>query len=169
MKGYEYVKRTREYLDYLEEHLSNVQKAWEVLKIKCKDMRFIYDDYIYHTLDNLIYNHDLSKFSKDEFTQYREAFFPVSECRSLDSAWDHHKDNNPHHWENWTKQEYTNPYEWEINCVHMIIDWMAMGFKFNDTAQIYYEKNKDKIILPDYAVLFIYEIFNRIKGETNEN
>jgi hypothetical protein len=165
VKGYEYIKRTREYLDYLEEHLSNVQKAWEILKSKCEDMRFILDDYVYQTLDNEIYNHDLSKFSEFEFVQYREAFFQGATAftpLSLDRAWEHHKENNPHHWENWTKQEYVSPYEWEINCVHMIIDWMAMGFKFNDTAQIYYEKNKDKIILPDYAITFIYEIFNKI-------
>jgi hypothetical protein len=44
----------------------------------------------------------------------------------------------------------------------MVIDWMAMGYKFGDTAQQYYEKNKEKIKLPGYAVKFMYEIFNRI-------
>ena len=44
----------------------------------------------------------------------------------------------------------------------MIIDWMAMSYKFEDTAQEYYEKNKDRINLPDYVEKFIYEIFSRI-------
>lgn len=56
----------------------------------------------------------------------------------------------------------SDPYAWEVHCVHMVIDWMAMGYKFNDNAKIYYERNKDKIKLPEYAVVFIYEIFNRI-------
>jgi hypothetical protein len=44
----------------------------------------------------------------------------------------------------------------------MVIDWMAMGIKFNDTAQSYYEKNKDKIDLPEKGVKFIYEIFEKV-------
>jgi hypothetical protein len=54
------------------------------------------------------------------------------------------------------------PIEWAVHCTHMVIDWMAMGYKFGDTAQQYYEANKDKIELPDYAVDFIYEIFKRL-------
>ena len=44
----------------------------------------------------------------------------------------------------------------------MVLDWMAMGYKFGDTAQEYYEKNKEKIELPDWAIEFIYEIFRRV-------
>jgi len=45
----------------------------------------------------------------------------------------------------------------------MVLDWMAMGYKFGDTAQEYYEKNKEKIKIPSWAVDFIYQIFDRIK------
>ena len=50
----------------------------------------------------------------------------------------------------------------EINCVHMVVDWIAMGFEMGDTAKEYYEANKDKINLPGWAVKFIDEIFDRI-------
>jgi len=36
----ERIKKTREYLDYIEEHYMNVQKAWKELQQKCKEMRF---------------------------------------------------------------------------------------------------------------------------------
>ena len=125
-----------------------------------------WDDYVYWSIDAEIKTHDLSKFSPEEFTQYRESFYPVGGAgkASLDKAWQHHIENNPHHWENWTKQKYSNPHEWEINCVCMVVDWMAMGYKFGDTAQEYYESNKSKIKLPDYAVKYIYEIFEGIGG-----
>lgn len=54
---------------------------------------------------------------------------------------------------------------WIIHCVHMILDWMAMGMKFGDTAQQYYESNKSRIHLPEYAEEFMYEIFSRINGD----
>jgi len=43
-----------------------------------------------------------------------------------------------------------------------VIDWVAMGFKFNDTAKEYYEKNKHEINLPDWAIKLMYEIFDCI-------
>jgi len=30
----------------------------------------------------------------------------------------------------------------------MVLDWMAMGLKFGDTAEEYYENNRDKIKIP---------------------
>lgn len=166
------IEKTREYLDYLESHINNVLKAWEVLKRTCKDMRFVWDDYYFQHIQRAVELHDISKLSEKEFVQYRKHFFPLNaaEKNSTDfiTAWEHHKLHNPHHWENWTnKQDRFGDNRWEINCVHMVLDWMAMGYFFEDTAQQYYESNKDKIILPDYAVEFIYEIFERVEeGES---
>ncbi len=164
------INKTRDYLNYIENHIWNVQKAWNLLKQKCKDMRFIHDDWYFNSINNLIENHDLSKLSEFEFIQYRKRFFPTEKEKEIgidvkifEKAWEHHKENNPHHWENWTKQKFKNPYEWEIHCVCMVCDWIGMSFEFGDSAQEYYEKNKNKIELPDYAIDFIYEIFKRIK------
>lgn len=161
----EQIKKTREYLDYVEEHVLNVQKAWNVLKEKCKTMRFIWDDFYYFSITDEIYRHDLSKLSENEFIQYRKSFYPTNleEKYNMSTAWEHHKKHNPHHWENWTTKTLIHPNTWEIYCVHMVCDWMAMGYKFGDTAKQYYESNKEKIKLPKYAINFIYEIFNAIK------
>jgi hypothetical protein len=170
MKTLDLIKKTREYLDYIEEHVLNVHKAWDELKEKCKDMRFMFDDFHYFTVQDAIENHDYTKLSQEEFVPYRQYFFTLKdECKnkeSFEKAWEHHKNNNPHHWEEWTKNigKTGYPNEWEFHCVHMVCDWMAMGYKFGDTAQSYYEKNKDKIEITDkYAIEFIYEIFKRIK------
>lgn len=165
MNAFEYIQRTREYLDYLEEHITNVQRAFEEVRRKCYDMRFIYDDYCYWELKSAVRHHDLSKFSKEEFTQYREKFFPVEgeTGEGFSSAWENHKKENTHHWENWTQRDTFNPYEWEINCTHMVIDWLAMGYKFNDTPRAFFEKNREKIHIPEHAIEFIYEIFERLE------
>ena len=160
----EKAEKTRDYLDYIEEHYSNVQQAWIKVQEKCKDMRIISDDYYFSFLNEEIEEHDLSKLSADEFIQYRKSFFKtdMEPETELDTAWECHKQSNLHHWENWTTKSFSDPNEWEVHCAHMVIDWVAMGYKFGDTAKTFYEKNKDKILLPVYAVEFMYEIFNRV-------
>ena len=160
----EMITRTKEYLNYVEEHINNVGRAWRELQAKCKDMRFIYDDFHYNWIGSEVEGHDLSKLSEHEFVQYRRVFYPCSfeKKEKLSDAWEHHKKHNPHHWENWTEKDFYHPHEWEVHCVHMVIDWIAMGYNFGDTAQEYYESNKDKIKIPNYAVDFIYEIFSRL-------
>lgn len=168
MLAIDYIEKTREYLDYLERHIRNVEKAWKIFKEKCADFRVIQDDVFYNHLERDIFNHDVSKLLEDEFIQYRRAFYPTEfEKRDdyLKTAWPHHIENNSHHWQNWTKRTslWFHPDDWEVDCAHMVIDWMAMGFEFGDTPKSYYEKNMDKIELPAYAIDFIYEIFKRIE------
>jgi hypothetical protein len=164
MQLLEQINQTRKYLDYIEEHVLNVRSAWQEIQAKCKDMNIVYDDFYYKWIDEEVFRHDLSKLSEQEFVQYRKSFYPtdIESKYDMSEAWKHHKANNPHHWENWTKKDMSMPIEWAVHCTHMVIDWMAMGYKFGDTAQQYYEANKDKIELPDYAVDFIYEIFKRL-------
>lgn len=162
----ETIKKTREYLDYIEEHYNNVQKAWNIVKDKCKDLSFMCDDYRYSTIEDEVKKHDLSKLSMEEFVQYRENFFPVSDEEKelakpkFQAAWDNHKEKNAHHWQTWTQTEdhiFT-----EVCIVHNVCDWMAMGMKFNDTAKSYYEKNKADITVPEWAESLIYDIFDRV-------
>ena len=172
----ELIQKTQEYLNYIEENYNNVQKAWNVLKEKCKHETFIYDDYRYFIIDEMIKGHDLSKLSIEEFVQYRKQFFPTSFEKVEDNkdnfanAWKHHKDNNHHHWENWTTfyndeqfRKRENPYFSEVHFVCMICDWMAMSMKFGDTPREYYEKNKNKIQLPKNFIPWMYDIFNELE------
>jgi hypothetical protein len=166
----EEIKKTREYLNYIEEHVLNVKKAWEEIKLKCKDMSFMLVDYIYFLIDKEIEYHDISKMSEQEFIQYRKAFYPTeSEIKigeyDMSEAWAHHKEHNTHHWENWTNTHDKDLIYWSnVHCVCMICDWMAMGYKFGDTAKTYYEKNKNKINIPKDMIPFMYEIFDRIES-----
>ncbi len=161
----EEIQKAREYLDYLEEHYNNVLTAWLKLQDVCKDMRFIYDDFVYTSIGLAVVEHDKSKLSKDEFIPYCNKFFPTKDIvqneKEFNHAWNHHTSNNRHHWQNWTTTTLQY-YDWEIAIVHMILDWMAMGYKFNDTAQSYYEKHKDEMNIHKNAEKFMYEIFKRL-------
>ena len=121
----EKIQKFREYLDYIEEHYDNVQKAWALINEKCpkNKFRFLYDDFVWHSIDTEV--------------------------------------KSQHHWQNWTAIEKGNPYA-DMFLVMNIVDWVAMGLKFNDTAKDYYEKNKHEINLPNWAVKLMYEIFDCI-------
>jgi len=160
------IQKFKEYLDYFERHYDNVQKAWDLVNRSCegKDFRFMSDDFVWGSIDSAIKMHDESKLSMQEFTQYRTRWFPIDGEAHDDevylNAWQHHLDQNEHHWQNWTQRQEAGIMYADIFLVQMICDWVAMGFEFGDTAKSYYEKNKDKINLPEWAVKLMYKIFD---------
>ena len=162
MLANEVIKQTRAYLDYLEEHIENVRLAFIELSEKCDGMAWVGDDLSWHTLRSEVLAHDMSKFSKEEFAQYRAKFYPTqaesNNTKQLDidfdKAWANHKLKNSHHHE--TMNSYTD-------LVHMVIDWLAMSYKFGDTPREYYESNLDEIKLDQKYIEELYEIFDRLE------
>ena len=131
MKGEDYIESTRKYLDYLQEHLANVSKAFSELSEACDGKEhWVGDDCAWHTLHNEVVRHDISKFSKEEFVQYRDHFFAVNDFDKENScfgaAWENHKKENHHHHE--TAKNYND-------LVHMVVDWVAMSYKFKDNPR----------------------------------
>lgn len=165
MEGIDHINKIRAYCDYVEDHLLNVEKSWQTMQAACKDMNFIYDDFLFWTIDAMVQSHDISKMSAEEFIPYQRNFYPVGEKdpSAFGLAWQHHLEFNPHHWENWTNIKEKHPNEQACHCVCMVIDWMAMGLKFGDTAEKYYEANRHKIELPEWAEKFIREIFEHLR------
>jgi hypothetical protein len=160
------IRRTREYLDYVEEHYNNVQRAFLEVEAKLQHDKIIYDDFYYWALRDAVFHHDASKLSAEEFVQYRKKFYPCDfeEPTELGDAWEHHKQENAHHWENWTKHTRYLPDMWMVDCVHMVIDWMAMSYKFGGNAREWYDKNKSTMQLPEYGKRYIEEIFDAVYG-----
>lgn len=161
MKGQDYIDKTREYLDYLEDHLNNIAKAFQEVSEACDGMAWVGDDFTWHTFRREVEYHDVSKFSKDEFTQYRGQFFSVDDElhdtqlleMNFDNAFENHKKLNHHHWQTTAT---------ENDIVHMIIDWTAMGYKFGSTAEQYYKDNKNDIKIDKKLIPFMNEMFKRI-------
>ena len=182
------IEMIRDYLNYVEGHLDNVQKSWELFKAadnaaqKDGKVSLLADDFLYWEVDSNIRLHDVSKLRASELVQYAEWFHgangnrydifddgAIGEAAHNDAkaafaeAWEHHKAHNPHHWEHWTAKANSYPNEWYVHCICMVIDWMAMGLKFGDTAEDYYTKNKDRINLPEHGHRVCCEIFERLR------
>lgn len=118
--------------------------------------------------------HDDDKYSKKIFDAYRKNYYPIDEQEkklnkiNFEKAWEYHWKHNRHHWQ--ARQNDICPNnelttEQKIDCLENIIDWMAMGYVFNDKPYQYYEANKDKIILPkaerEFMEKIIYEGIDR--------
>lgn len=174
MIGQHLIDSTRAYCDYLEEHFNNIRRAFQELSEACDGMSWVRDDYTWHTIRNEVCWHDVSKFSTAEFVPYRDKFFPGTLTSSGDypefpEAWKHHYEHNEHHWEFIAALPEDTPVG-TVECylIHMVVDWMAMGYKFGDTAQQYYEANSHKVTLKPDQVDFIYELFNKLKEHQRE-
>ena len=133
------MKQYWKYLKYVLEHKKNVYiqgrklglGVWQLLK------------------------HDLSKFSISEFGAYANYFFGNKEKTdktksAFDKAWQHHKNHNTHHWQNWFSNEHQASWNMPNDLAkEMVADWMAMTVKFHpdkDThseTYIWYKSQKD--------------------------
>lgn len=164
------INKTREYLDYIEEHFNNVILAFDEFAEKSG----YHEDFLL-ILKGQILSHDYSKLSEKEFVQYRKTFFPTDDeegfanrtygisakllnASSFCDAWENHKENNPHHWENWSKKEYC----WNVDVCHMIIDWMAMSYKFDGNVLDYYLRIKDNMDITKEQRKFLEITLNNI-------
>lgn len=159
------------YTDYIEEHKSNVKRAWADIQFRCAHLPWFANNYNIVVLNRKVNNHDDSKYSKEEFEGYRQWFYncgddPIKCKVKLNRAWSHHIQYNSHHWQKWTKMEISKEAKSRC-CMEMICDWHAMSFKFGKSAQRYYEENVDNIDIPGEYVNFMYEIFECLEGDIN--
>lgn len=125
------------YLDYLQEHIDNVNKCYELLTDECLD-----------------WVHDESKYSDEEFLPYAHNFYPETRPEGMtqeqvdkeyEEAWDHHKKNNPHHWQYWDGAPIP-----DVRYIYeMVADWASFAMKEAEPQNLldWYETNKDTMIL----------------------
>lgn len=145
--------REKEYKEYVDEHVSNVKTAWELMKSSTDTMNYInsIDDSVFIIVDNLISAHDMSKYGIDEWEPYRKNFYPIDEdekeenISDFEKAWEHHYMNNLHHWDYWARTNSIDRMPFEF-VIEMCCDWIAMSIKFGGTAYSWYKKQKDIVL-----------------------
>lgn len=95
--------------------------------------------------------HDISKFSKDEWTPYVNRFFRKHDNKSqFYKALLHHYEHNPHHWQFWLDPITDKPHDIPIYYIkEMLADWMGAGRVQTGSYDIctWYAKNQNKIQL----------------------
>lgn len=129
------------------------------------------------TLDSMLKNHDISKYGKEEYDEYRKHFYPVDEQESLNSegfklASLHHVTNNPHHWENWCDlqddgkyvlQEDINEHAYLLYVIERCCDEASMSQLYDNRVLDWYEENKHKMVVPEFSQQFYLDLLKIIQ------
>ena len=154
---------SQEYTQYIIEHKANVEKAF----------KWLVDHNIFEnfTVPVNIIEHDLSKYSTEEYAAYDKYFYskktPETE-KEFNYAWLHHIHNNPHHWQYWVlinddepEEALEMPLEYAIE---MICDWWSFSFKEGNLEEIFdwYKKHKGMRLHPNTRK-FVEETLDKIK------
>ena len=169
------ITKNLDYSKYIYNHIMNVVKAANNIFIKKAVMLPLESgitlDQSKEAIEKLktnIINHDLSKWSDEEFPFYRKKFYPTeNEKNNLDQneielqfqeAWKHHYMNNAHHPMYWKFHEYDSkgvlieliepreeatPMSLEF-IFEMICDWEAMSMNFGSSTIDWYENKADE-------------------------
>lgn len=145
---------------YINEHKDNVRQFAEWLRGRLPEL---FDNIDLDLFNELIQEHDDSKFSEEEFEPYAQKWFNNSgKTIEYEAAWKHHWMNNEHHPEFWLGEDM--PY---IYILEMICDWGSFSIKsgdFHELSKFYYEKaiNDEEKNLSDNTKEIIEEILAKI-------
>lgn len=108
--------------------------------------------------------HDLSKFSRSEWSAYVLSFYgpwkyderPDWLVTDFDLAWLHHQHNNAHHWQHYLLMEDSGDLKimeipWNYRA-EMVCDWKGAGKALGKPdTKAWYLANRDKIILAEHT------------------
>lgn len=167
----------QKYRKYVETHIANVKQSFDWISSNCPE---VFADCDMEYLSREIDEHDLSKYSEEEFYPYARYFYldknnPVYK-KEFDKAWNHHQKTNKHHWEYWLMREDNKTIPLDMpaeEIAHEICDWMSFGFKNGDLLNIgsYYQMNKGRMLmspktrksLEERLQMLVYKI-NELEG-----
>lgn len=151
---------------YILAHKARVTKFAEWLK---ENLPELFDTIDLDLFDEMIEEHDNSKFSEEEFEPYAQKWFgDGKKTLEYEEAWKHHWMNNEHHPEFWLGEDM--PY---IYILEMICDWGSFSVDSGNHQELidfYYNKakNDDEKNLSDNTKEIIEEILGQIENIIRE-
>lgn len=159
------------YNTYINEHIENVQKAYDLL------VGFIPEIAEKMGEKQYFFSHDSSKWSAAEYKAYDKYFYGGNRSyevvQDFKYAWLHHIHDNPHHWQYWVLQHDDEPEEaLEMPypyAIEMICDWWSFSVKSGNLTEIFswYEKHKGMKLHPKTRKL-VENILGKIKTALKE-
>jgi hypothetical protein len=151
-----------EYKNYIEEHKDRVKQYADWLK---ENLPELFDNIDIDLFDEMIEEHDESKYSEEEFEAYAQHFYgDKNNDLEFEEAWKHHWLNNEHHPEFWLGEDM--PY---IYILEMLCDWGSFSIdkgNMKELSKYYYEQAKDdeEKNLSDNTKIIIEEIIEKINS-----
>lgn len=122
-------------------------------------------------MDNL-WLHDLSKFSFVEAWGYSGWNFKTKngDKAAFDGAWNHHKQQNQHHPENWLSVgragDVTVLPMPKIYVAEMVADWIGAGKHYGNTLENWLPENVHKFRIHQDSLAFLQEVLNCVGIQT---
>lgn len=161
---------SREYDEYLREHIGAVQKGWAWMEENLLNQEG-FDDWIrkqyseeFDPIDifeirELVQHHDDSKTDPEEYFPYDDYFYLKKNNRSFEvverfnRAFLFHMHRNPHHWQYWvltddSKGDGEKAIEMPLSYIfEMICDWWSFSWRADDLTTIFkwWDEHKDWI------------------------
>ena len=151
-----------EYRNYVEEHKARVSQFADWLK---ENLPELFEDIDIDLFNEMIEEHDASKFSEEEFEPYAQKWFGNKEkTLEYEEAWKHHWMNNEHHPEFWLGEDM--PY---IYILEMICDWGSFSIdkgNLRELSDFYFNKARDdeEKNLSDATKEIIEDILSKINS-----
>ena len=152
-----------EYRNYIIGHKERVQQFADWLKENVPEIFDPIPDI--SVFDEIIEEHDDSKYSEEEFEAYAQHFYGTKD-NDLEyaEAWKHHWTHNEHHPEFWLGEDM--PY---IYILEMLCDWGSFSIDkgdFRELSKYYYDEAKDdeEKNLSDITKEFIEDILDKINS-----
>ena len=168
------------YDEYIVEHTSNVQKAYDWIKTNLSEI--LPDGLVEKfNLDCLIRDHDQSKFEQEEYVAYDDYFYGGNKSyevvKNFNYAWLRHIHKNPHHWQHWVliadePEEGDNVLDMPYNyIIEMICDWWSFSWKKGKLDEIFewYEEHEDNMRLSNDTRKCVESILAKIKAKLEES
>lgn len=118
--------------------------------------------------------HDLSKFSKEEYGAYAMQFVGTGAPDAFASAWLHHIHHNPHHWQYWVYPDGYTPKGSKVEkgvvemprhfALEMIADWMGASWVYAKTEDMtgWLVQNMAKMILHSATAAYVREELTKL-------
>ena len=145
---------------YILAHKERVKKFAEWLK---ENLPELFDNIDIELFDEMIEEHDDSKFSEEEFEPYAQKWFgDGKKTFEYEQAWKHHWINNEHHPEFWLGEDM--PY---IYILEMLCDWGSFSIdkgNLKELSDFYFNKARDdeEKNLSENTKIIIEEILEKI-------
>ena len=179
---------SKEYRNYLNEHIGNVRKAFDWLKKNIATTeRIPLTEYDWRQAERHIKYHDDTKWTPSEWNAYDVYFYggnrSAKVVEDFNYAWLHHIHHQPHHWQHWIlfedDPEYRVPYRTlEIPkeyVIEMICDWWSFSWTKGDLTEIFswYDDHKKTMILHPKTRKLVEDIISKIgemlQGKSKED
>ena len=129
----------KEYLEYINSHKERVEEFSTWLQKECPDL---FENVDIDVFNDLIKEHDESKYSEEEFEPYAQKWFgDKKKTREYELAWEHHYMNNEHHPEYWDGEDMPLIYILEMLC-----DWGSFSItkgNLRELSDYYFNEAKD--------------------------